>query len=160
MFGWPSLSDWRLVGVQTLLFSALAGAFALTTFLFEFSLISDLSSLLKITAIALFLPAIFEELVFRGPVIWVAEKHPSWLWPASGVSLVLFVLWHPLNGMFLMTEARELFTDARFLMIAAALGAMATLLGVRTRSIWPPVVFHWLVVIGWKAFLGGPQFLS
>jgi len=119
----------------------------------------DYAALARTAAIALILPALLEEFVFRGPIIWLASRRSKYTGMAVALSLAAFVLWHPLNGAFLLTEARDWFFDWRFLVIAAGFGAVASWLAFRTRSLWPPIVFHWLAVVGWKAFLGAPAFL-
>ena len=82
-------------------------------------------------------------------------RAPLW---TIGLSLLAFILWHPLNATVNLVEARDLFFDWRFLTVATGLGAVATYLAIRTRSLWPPVLFHWLAVVGWTAFLGAPNF--
>ena len=116
-------------------------------------------SLLRTAVIAFFLPAVFEELVFRGPLLWAQtnlDEVPAW---AIGLSLAAFVAWHPINAHTLLPQADPVFLDVRFLAIAALLGAVATLMALKTRSLWPPILFHWSVVVGWKATLGAPGFL-
>jgi len=154
----PSVADWVLTAKALAAFSLLAVPFGLFSGLFAFKLADDPAEIAKIALIIFFVPALFEEVLFRGPVVWLSFIGSRKLLYVAALSLGLFVLWHPLNGMFLMTEARGLFTDWRFLFLAALLGLVATHLAIKTRCIWPPVVFHWLVVVGWKVFLGGPQF--
>ena len=155
----PTAADWQLTVIATLVFGAFSAAFGLATGLFDPSIPNNITDLLRVAAIAFVLPALLEEFVFRGPIIWLAMKGSRQLLVAAMISLVLFVLWHPLNGTFLVTDAKDMFTDSRFLTIATMLGIIATWLAMRTRSLWPPVVFHWLAVVGWKALLGGPAFL-
>lgn len=160
MFTFPRPADWRLTGIAFVVFTLISVPAGLATGVFQLGFPDDLATLARTAAIALILPALFEELVFRGPLFWLATNESKYLLPAAAVSLALFILWHPLNGIFLMTEARSLFTDWRFLSLAGLLGLFATQLAIKTRSIWLPVIFHWLCVVGWKAFLGGTQFLG
>ena len=160
MLRFPAAPAWMQLGLVLLVFAVIATVFGTATGFFRFALADELAAVLRIAAIAFVLPALLEEIVFRGPLIWLAERRSRWFGAGAVLSLTLFVVWHPINGMFLVTEARDIFSDWRFLTLATLLGMMATWLAVRTRSIWPPVVFHWLVVVGWKAFFGGPQFLS
>ena len=76
----------------------------------------------------------------------------------AAVALALFVLWPPLNGLFLKTEARQVFLDPGFLMLAGLLGGCSTAAYLLTGSIWPSTLVHWITVVGWKAFLGGRIF--
>ena len=158
MFDWPGLSDWRFSAVVFIGFAALATAFGLGTGLYTYAPVTDMSAIARFAAIAFVAPGLLEELVFRGPLVWRAVQRkpvPAW---AIVLSLLLFILWHPFNASVYLIDARDLFFDWRFLTVAAGLGAVATWLAVRTRSLWPPVIFHWLAVTAWKAYLGAPDF--
>ena len=48
------------------------------------------------------------------------------------------------------------FLNPWFLATVAVLGLLLTRLYVATRSLWPSIIVHWLVVVAWKLFLGGP----
>lgn len=101
-------------------------------------------------------PALGEELLFRV----LPLPHPSEsagvarraLW--SVAALAAFVAWHPLNAWLLRPAARALFYDPAFLSLAGLLGLTCTLAYLRTGSIWPPLLFHWLVVALWGLWLG------
>jgi len=160
MFRLPASRDWGVAGLAFLAFAAAALGFGFATGFFRFEPTGQASTM-RALAVAFVLPALLEEVVFRGPLIWLAQRAVTGgrLVLASALSLALFVLWHPLNASLLLTEARLWFFDWRFLVIAAALGGVATWLALRTRSLWPPIVFHWLAVLGWKELLGGPGLL-
>lgn len=160
MFRLPTTGDWRFTALVALTFWVLAGTFSVSTGLFQVVLTDDWAGLLRIALIAFVIPAFFEELIFRGPLLSLKHhlKKQHFI-VASVILLAAFVAWHPINGAFLLTDAYQLFTDPRFLAIAALLGFVAMLLTIRTQSILPAVIFHWLSVVGWKAFLGGPSFL-
>lgn len=68
----------------------------------------------------------------------------------AAAALVAFILWHPAQVWLGLPMAQDVFLDGRFLMITGALGATCTLLYRLTRSIWPAVILHWLVVLAWK----------
>lgn len=74
------------------------------------------------------------------------------------MALALFVAWHPINGLFLKTEASQTFLDPVFLLLATLLGGCCTFVYLRTGSIWPSTLIHWLSLVSWKAFLGGRIF--
>ncbi|MEL7485702.1 MAG: CPBP family glutamic-type intramembrane protease [Pseudomonadota bacterium] len=161
MFRAPGASDWLFASAVFAAFGVFATAFGLASGLFAFELERDIGALLHIAVVAMVFPGLFEELMFRIPIMYAAQRMSGLrLLSFCASSLVAFVLWHPLNATFLLTVARELFFDWRFLVIAAALGTSATLIALRTRTIWTAVVFHWLAVVAWKAFLGGPKFLT
>ena len=159
MFAAPKISDIIWAGGGLLVFGVIAVPLGMATGLLDWQLVDDPAALLRTAAIALIAPAILEELVFRGPLIHLANTNSRWLAAATLGSLALFLIWHPLNGTFVLTAAEDLFTDWRFLMVAFWLGVVASALAIRTHSLWPPIVFHWLAVVGWKAFFGGPAFL-
>ena len=116
--------------------------------------------LLKTAVIALFLPALGEELMFRGPILaLIGRSRVSLVYFACAVSLALFVGWHVVSGAFILTSAQDVFSDWRFLSLAGVLGIGLTAMTLLSRSIWPAVAFHWLAVVAWKGLFGGPSFL-
>jgi predicted Abi (CAAX) family protease len=108
------------------------------------------------------MPALVEELIFRvallpHPLEGVAAG-PVLGW--SAVSLGLFVAYHPLAARLWYRRARRTFDDARFLVPCALLGVVTTIAYEGSGSLWPPLVIHWLVVLGWLRFLGGTRRLE
>lgn len=156
-FRMPSLSNGRVALCWALTFAILTVPFGFLTGLFVWAPEFDPIVVLKFAAMAFVLPALIEELFFRGPLLIVqarGRRVPRW---AVIISLALFIAWHPFNGLLIMTDASDLFTDWRFLTVASALGAIATMIALQTRSLWLAVLFHWGVVLGWKVFLGAPD---
>lgn len=159
LFRNPGREGWGFFLLCLLGFSVLAVPFGMLSGFYRWTAPLDAMEILRMAAIVIVIPAIGEELVFRGPLIWLKEKRgavPVW---AIAVSLIAFIAWHPINAYTFMPQAREIFLDPRFLFIAALLGVVATLLALRTRSLWPPILFHWALVLVWKVFLGAPAFL-
>lgn len=157
MFTAPTRRQWGLTVAVFIGFAISASLFGLGTGLYTYAPLADSKALLSRSMIAFIAPALLEELAFRGPLLWLALKRgkaPVW---AIALSLALFILWHPFNAMINLTEMRGLFFDWRFLTVATGLGAGASFLALRTRSIWPPIAFHWVGVVGWIAFLGAPN---
>ena len=72
----------------------------------------------------------------------------------SALSLIAFVLWHPLQVWLDLPMAQPVFLDPAFLILVAVLGALCTILTHRSGSLWPAVVLHWIVVVSWKAGTG------
>lgn len=116
--------------------------------------------LARFAAIAFLIPCLSEELIFRAALLPDPRRPASARYRVgrAAIALALFVLWHPLNGLFLKTEARQVFFDPGFLMLAALLGGCSTAVYSLTGSIWPSTVVHWISVVGWKAFLAGEIF--
>jgi predicted Abi (CAAX) family protease len=112
---------------------------------------------LKLAAGLFLLPAVVEELVFRVLLLpQPSQTSDRATWLAWGtVSLVLFVLYHPLNALTLFPAARQLFMDPLFLLLAAGLGVVCSVAYWLSGSLWTPVAIHWIVVVVWLLFLGG-----
>ena len=114
---------------------------------------------LKIMITALFTPAIAEETFFRVLLLPHPSENPSLIslsaW--STVSLVIFIIYHPLNAITFYPAARETFFKPMFLFLAALLGIICTIAYLQSGSIWTAVVIHWLFVVIWLIGLGGKK---
>ena len=112
---------------------------------------------IKITVTSLVSPAILEELFFRAILLpCSAEKMQfSNLFTWSIISLLLFVAYHPLNGITFFPAGRDVFFNPIFLCLAALLGLVCTVVYLQSGSIWLPVVIHWLTVVIWLLYVGG-----
>ncbi len=98
------------------------------------------------------MPALLEELLFRGLII--PREGPKARWIA--LSVLLFVLWHPLQVVTFGPPWAGSFLDPWFLLVVGMLGLALARIYAATMSLWPCILVHWLVVFVWKAFLGGP----
>ena len=76
---------------------------------------------------------------------------------AIALSVLAFTLWHVVETLFLPYSAAT-FLRADFLALAALLGLFCALLRWRSGSIWTAVALHWLAVVAWQGWLGGPSF--
>jgi|SRR5579871_1412332 len=110
--------------------------------------IQDRQQISSISLSAWFLPAIPEELAFRG---WLRKRD---YFPAA-MSLLLFVAWHPLQVLVHSPFGEAVFLDWRYLAFVFWLGLCCTISRMRSGSIWPSVVIHWGVVVLWKALFDG-----
>jgi len=77
------------------------------------------------------------------------------VFPSLLVSTAAFVLWHPANALTINTTASALFLNPAFLLIVALLGITCSVSYVLSRSLWTPIIIHWLTVVIWVIFLGG-----
>ncbi len=150
MFVWPRPKDWLVTGIAFSAFAAAAAAIGFASGLVHVVPKFD-DSLVRVALVAVLLPAIGEEFVFRG-----VFSGPRWNLVRDAIAVALFVAWHPVNAHLFFPQAAGLFGDARFLLIVALLGISCLWLWRRTGSLWPPIAVHWLVVVIWKAFLDGP----
>ena len=158
----PSLSGWAIAGGILLVYGAIALplGFASGFLRFDFSLRLRLHSHQILWLF--FLPALVEELIFR---VWLLA-HPTeavttmtWLMWAA-ISLVLFIIYHPLNALTFYRAGNPIFLNIVFLSLAALLGIACTVAYILTGSMWTAVVIHWLVVTIWLFCLGGKAKLS
>ena len=116
-----------------------------------------LSVVLSTSAIVLVHPAFVEELIFRVLLLprETASIRRGRLIAAAVVALALYVASHPLNAILFRPGLRSLFESPAYLSLAALLGATCTAAYWISRSIWPPVLIHWLTVIAWLYLFGG-----
>lgn len=127
----------------------------LYTGLLNWEPVEDKRLALRAGAIAFLVPSLLEESVFRIMALpRLTEASPQWLlWAA--MSLSIFILVHPLNGVTYLKAARATFFDPLFLACAGLLGALCTWGYWYSQSLWIPTVLHWLVVLVWLLLLGG-----
>ncbi len=102
----------------------------------------------------IFVPALGEEAAFRGLLVPDRSETPRPFLAIVAVT-ALFTGWHVVETLFLR-HAAPMFLRADFLTCAAILGAGCAVIRWRTSSLWPAVALHWLVVVVWETWLGGP----
>ncbi|MEL7494869.1 MAG: CPBP family glutamic-type intramembrane protease [Cyanobacteria bacterium J06554_11] len=131
----------------------IAAAVVIAPSMVEMSQRPPLNELIRVGAIAFFIPSLAEEVVFRG--LLLPEVSPPWLL----LSLSAYVLWHPVEALTFLPEAAAIFLDVQFLLIVIMLGALCTVAYIRTGSLWASVCIHWWVVVAWKVTGGGGFFV-
>ena len=104
-----------------------------------------------------FTPAVTEELFFRVLLLPRTTEHVSMsllgFWGC--ISLVMFIVYHPLNALSFFPRGLKTFFEIVFLVLAALLGIVCSLAYIQSNSLWTPVLIHWLAVVVWLLFLGG-----
>ncbi len=107
-------------------------------------------------------PALLEELVFRVLLI----PHPTegvdvqtWCFWAA-LSLLLFILYHPLSALTVYPPGYPTFLNPLFLLLTGLLGLVCTVVYALTGSVWAIALIHWVVVVVWLLGLGGQQMLN
>jgi len=140
----PRPADW---GQSLLLFAV----FALITVylgqherLFKFSVTDAWMPFIGMAVVAILVPSLAEEMVFRV----VLAGRTGWL--RGGLALAAFVLWHPVQVWLGLPMARPVFLEPAFLAIVALLGLVCTIGWRRSGSVWPAVAMHWATVVAWK----------
>tara|TARA_R110001599_G_scaffold107870_2_gene270716 strand:- start:17269 stop:17775 length:507 start_codon:yes stop_codon:yes gene_type:complete len=116
--------------------------------------VNDIQSALIAAVILLFVPALVEELVFRGVLLsWLATFSQRW---GSWLSAFLFMLWHPVQALTFGPPWSAIFLQPSFLFATFILGIILTHIRIVSQSLWPVIAIHWILVLLWKLFFGGP----
>jgi predicted Abi (CAAX) family protease len=120
-----------------------------------------LTQMLATSLIVLVHPAFVEELIFRVILLPrdAAVMRRGRLLALAALALTLYVASHPINAMIFRPQVLGLFTSVPYLTITALLGVACTVAYFISRSIWPPVLIHWLTVVLWLWLLGGEALL-
>jgi predicted Abi (CAAX) family protease len=114
-------------------------------------------------AIAVFIsPAFLEELVFRGLLIprEIRRQGRRRAWLAMAWSTAVYTISHPLGALTTSPAAQSYFLDPGFLVIVALLGITCSYSYMVSKSLWVPVIIHWLVVLVWVVLLGGHELVT
>jgi uncharacterized protein len=109
----------------------------------------------------LIFPSLLEEAFFRGLLI-PRNTRDGGAWRIlffSLLSSLVFVAWHPLNALTINPGASGIFLEPWFLLITFLLGLSCSLGYIFSRSLWVPVLMHWLTVLVWVLLLGGRNLL-
>ncbi|NEO84337.1 MAG: CPBP family intramembrane metalloprotease [Spirulina sp. SIO3F2] len=162
----PTRQDWRQTLIVLVVYGAIALPIAIHFQLFTWSPWPAAQfwsgSGLKLILGTLFLPALAEEIIFRVLLL----PHPSetirlrivLLW--IGMSLGLFMVYHPLNALTLFPHGNPTFFQPVFLSLAGLLGFACTMLYRQTGSLWTIVLVHWFVVVIWLGLGAGAALLN
>ena len=152
---WPGKSAWRRCASIAIAGMATVAAIAVLGGMVEWRPEPFSTGLVPAALLLLAIPAFGEELLFR----WL-------LFPKRGLprrrvlivlSVALFVLWHPVQAWLgFGPDWAEIFLDPIFLLAVAVAGVVLAALREASRSLWPPILFHWLLVCAWKFLGGGP----
>jgi predicted Abi (CAAX) family protease len=151
----PKPRDWIELAAVTALVAAVTVPLGLKTGLLHYEPRSPRVIALS-ALIVIFIPALGEELPFRGLLIPDRSETKRAIWPIL-ISTALFTGWHVFETLWQPKE-RPLFTRPDFLAWAAWLGLWCAILRRRSGSIWPGVILHWATVVGWIGWFGGPTF--
>ncbi|MEP3757561.1 MAG: CPBP family glutamic-type intramembrane protease [Alteripontixanthobacter sp.] len=152
---WPDARHWRRCIPVAVLGTALVGLIAWLTGLTVWQPTRPGWELIGIAAILLIAPSFLEELLFRG----VLHPPSNSRWYAGRAMLVVtaFVLWDPLQYWSEIGPPwSRLFITPGFLSVVISLGIVLAMLRIAGSSLWPPILFHWIVVLAWKLLFGGP----
>jgi predicted Abi (CAAX) family protease len=152
---WPSPRQWLMAAAVGLVALAIEGAIGLAGGFLR-PAPADWSVLPFSLLLAVFVPALGEEAVFRGLLI-PSRRDRRDVTLALLLSTAAFVAWHVVEGLTFMPAASPIFLRADFLAMTAVLGLACGVLRHRTGSLWPAVAVHWLEVAIWQIGFGGGQ---
>lgn len=157
-FTFPTIQGWLTMTVFLLILILFCLPIGLSCNFLKFEKLKAANKIiLSIVAGSLLTPAISEELFFRVLLLPHPQENVTmatvWFW--GSLSLVLFIFYHPLNAVTFFPSARKTFFNPIFLLLAAVLGIVCSVVYLQSGSLWLPVIIHWLVVVVWLVFLGG-----
>ncbi len=151
----PKPRDWLELAVVMVIAGAVAAPLGLKTGLLHYAP-RDWGVIAISALIVIFVPALGEELPFRALFIPDRTETKNALIPII-VSTAVFTCWHVIETLWQPSE-RAMFTRPDFLSWAAWLGLWCAILRRRSGSVWPGVILHWVTVVIWIGWLGGPTF--
>ncbi len=146
----PTARGWMLCGMIAAATGALMAVIGFATGLYALTPTAPGLPLRLLTV--LFVPALGEEIPFRGLLAPGPEAKRPWL--AIAISTALYVAWHPLEALTFLPHA-TMFLRADFLICTAILGLGCAVMRWRTGSLWPAVLLHGGFVVVWQTWLGG-----
>jgi predicted Abi (CAAX) family protease len=163
VLSFPNSSDCFWSFILLLIFSSIVIplGFSLDFLKFEVPKISW-KVLLRVLLMTLFFPAAAEEAIFRVLLLPHKVEQASLATKCflGSISLILFIVYHPLSARFFARNAQSTFNSFTFLTLAAILGAVCTVSYLQSGSIYPPMILHWILVLGWLLCLGGYRRLN
>ncbi len=151
---WPAAGRWKsAIGIALPAVAIIALSGYLGGWLYC-NPVADLPSALAAAIILFLVPALAEELIFRGLLLsWFAtfsQRLGNWL------SIGLYVLWHPFQALTFGPPWSAIFLQPSFLFATFILGIVLTHIRIVSQSLWPVILIHWLLVVVWELLLGGP----
>ncbi|MFW5660350.1 MAG: type II CAAX prenyl endopeptidase Rce1 family protein [Oceanicaulis sp.] len=151
----PAARDWaEALGALAVLAMAGAGLARGTEALkYDFTVAAaraEPGRLVLVALVAFVIPALGEELVFRG-LFQPMRLRTASARLAAAASLAAFIAWHPLQVALALPSAQPVFLEPAFLAMAGLLGLVCTVPAHRSGSLWTAVFVHWAVVAAWKA---------
>lgn len=153
----PSLTTCLEVGFLLFIYTSIVLPIGFRTKFLHWNLLRSHQIIIKILLTSLFTPAILEEIFFRVLLLPHPTEKTSIVtlsfWTL--ISLILFVIYHPINAITFFPAGRKTFFEPVFLGCAALLGLICTIAYENSGSLWLAAFIHWLVVIIWLIFLGG-----
>ncbi len=158
----PTLHDWAIAALALLIYTVIAIPLGFSTGFLQLQILSAKPiEYFFLTLRCLITPAITEELFFRVLFLPHPTAAVNWQWSLwAALSLLIFVIYHPLNAKTFYKDGYPTFFDPQFLLLATLLGLTCTITYALTGSAWIIIFIHWLVVVLWLLVFGGIRKLS
>lgn len=156
----PDASGWSIVLWTILVYGAIAIPLGVSSgFLQASAPTGNLWSLLFMAIKVLIIPVFIEEWLFRVVLLpHSTEGVTLTAWVLSiGLSLLLYVVYHPLKAIGLFPEGYPTFCQPIFLILTGFLGVACTFVYALTGSAWSAIFIHWMVAAIWLFGLGGQR---
>lgn len=154
----PAWHDWLIVSLALLIYAAIAIPFGFSRGFLHLQVWSTKPIHYSfLTLRCLLTPAITEELFFRVLFLPHPTEVVNWskwsIW--AGLSLLIYVIYHPLNAKSFYKDGYPTFFDPIFLILATLLGLTCTITYALIGSVWSIIFIHWVVVLLWLVYFGG-----
>jgi predicted Abi (CAAX) family protease len=153
----PDFTDWLVAAMLVLVYTLIALPIGFWSGFLKVDVQTSKPIIAGVLAGCFLSPGITEEVLFRVLMLPHPFENASglMLWFSGCLSLVLFVVYHPLNALTFYPVGRSTFMNPVFLLLAAVLGVACSIAYLLFGSIWPAVAIHWLAVTAWLLLLGG-----
>lgn len=146
LFAVPARRDWLMLAWVAPLYAVPALWIGVSSGLVRWDPMG-LAEALVFAVIAVVVPALGEELCFRGVLMRGQGRGARLGWASA--SLVAYVLWHPFQTLTFAPE-RTLFFDPAFLAMTTLLGIACTVLRWQSGTVWTAMALHWGAVVLWQ----------
>jgi predicted Abi (CAAX) family protease len=144
----PNRRGWLETFILFIVFAVIAIPVASSSYLLNPAI--PITVWLPLVFTTFFIPALLEEFIWR--VLLVPRPGSKYFWLVGFVTLFFYVVSHPVSAWLFRPTARDVFYHPAFLLLATFLGLVCLTAYRRTKSLWPSVVIHWLVVAIWLLF--------
>lgn len=152
----PTFKEWGITVLALLIYGAIAIPLGFQSGFLQWHPVKQTLFQLIKTLFFLFLsPALWEELVFRVILLPYPDGLSSNVVILGIFSLILFILYHPLNALTFYRVANPTFFQPIFLGLTTLLGLTCTIVYLLTGSLWTITVIHWLIVALWLLCFNG-----
>jgi predicted Abi (CAAX) family protease len=156
----PTLEHWGVALGMSLVYGAIALPIGFSQRFLQFKLWRASKQDYLLLALRLFfMPALIEEFIFRVVLLpYPRAGITGQLWFLWAVfSLILFIVYHPLNAKTFYQPGNPTFFDRVFLTLTGLLGVACTITYFLTSSLLLITLIHWVITTLWLTLFGGME---